>query len=45
MVRDFVCGMEIREGTLKSTLNAKTYYFCSQNCKQAFDRAPKKFAV
>mgnify|MGYP001044993881 FL=1 len=45
MVLDIVCNMEIDEKTAKwkSDYKAKTYYFCSQMCKQKFDRNPEKF--
>ena len=28
-----------------STYKGKTYYFCSEGCKKAFDRDPEKYAA
>lgn len=43
---DPVCGMQVDEqhspGT--SEFNKKTYYFCSQGCKQKFDTNPERYA-
>lgn len=43
---DPVCGMQVDEqhpaGT--SEFNKKTYYFCSQGCKQKFDANPERYA-
>jgi Cu+-exporting ATPase len=46
MVKDPVCGMNVDEktATLKSEYAGKTYYFCSQSCKEVFEKNPKKFA-
>jgi len=46
MVKDPVCGMNVDEktGTLKSEYMGKTYYFCSQSCKEVFEKNPKRFA-
>jgi Cu+-exporting ATPase len=45
-VKDPVCNMTIEEkdaaGT--STHRGTTYYFCSTNCKEKFDKAPESFA-
>jgi Cu+-exporting ATPase len=45
MVKDLVCGMEIdpklAEG--KSEYQGQTYYFCSSDCKMAFDKEPEKY--
>ena len=45
MAVDVVCNMQVDEKTAKwkSEHKAKTYYFCSQMCKQAFDKRPEKF--
>lgn len=45
MVKDPVCGMMVDEKTakLKSDYEGKTYYFCNQSCKAAFDKNPKKY--
>jgi YHS domain-containing protein len=46
MVKDPVCEMNVDEktGTLKSEYMGKTYYFCSQSCKDVFEKNPKRFA-
>ena len=43
---DPVCGMQIDEQTSAGTsqYNNKTYYFCSQACKQKFDAKPEHYA-
>jgi YHS domain-containing protein len=45
MVKDPVCGMDIDPKTAagKSDYQGKTYYFCSQGCKKAFDKEPQKY--
>jgi len=45
MVTDPVCGMEVNEKTnkWKTIHEGKTYYFCAETCKRAFERNPKKF--
>lgn len=45
MERDVVCGMQVdpARATGKSEYNAKTYYFCSNTCKQKFDANPKQY--
>jgi membrane fusion protein, copper/silver efflux system len=46
--KDLVCGMEIslrkaeKEG-LKSTYRGESYFFCSQACRDKFEKAPKRF--
>jgi YHS domain-containing protein len=46
MPKDPVCGMSVEEKTakFKSEYMGKTYYFCSQMCKTAFDKNPSKYA-
>jgi YHS domain-containing protein len=46
MVKDPVCGMDVDPKTAveKSDYQGKTYYFCSQGCKKAFDKEPQKYA-
>jgi YHS domain-containing protein len=41
---DPVCGMEVAPETAaaKSVHEGVTYYFCSTECKEIFDRAPKE---
>lgn len=45
MAKDPVCGMEIDEKKApeKSDYKGKTYYFCSNACKGAFDKDPTKY--
>lgn len=45
-VMDLVCGMELTAGEVKfsSDYKGKTYYFCSENCKEHFDNNPEKYA-
>ncbi len=40
---DPVCGMEVEEGPGAITLEykGKTYYFCSNGCKRAFEKDPE----
>ena len=39
-----VCEMEVSPGgSLKSVYKGKTYYFCMQDHKQAFDASPDKY--
>ncbi len=41
-VRDEVCGMTITEDQIAETLEleGKTYYFCSERCKDRFEEHP-----
>lgn len=43
---DPVCGMQVDEQHAAGTseFNNKTYYFCSQGCKQKFDAHPDQYA-
>ena len=45
MAKDPVCGMTVDEKTPAATseFQNKTYYFCSEHCKQQFDKEPLKF--
>jgi Cu+-exporting ATPase len=45
MVKDPVCGMEIKkeEAVGISNYQGETYYFCSKNCQEKFDRNPEKY--
>ncbi|MDE1822977.1 MAG: YHS domain-containing protein [Candidatus Micrarchaeota archaeon] len=37
-MKDPICGMEVSDKSkFKSARNGKTYYFCSQSCKDRFD--------
>jgi len=45
MVRDVVCGMDIQAETAADSTQYKdhTYYFCSSDCKRAFDQDPEHY--
>lgn len=47
MAKDPVCGMNVDEGgtTATAIYRGQSYYFCSQRCKAAFDKAPEKYAA
>jgi YHS domain-containing protein len=41
---DPVCGMQVNAGTsLETDHRGHTYYFCSEQCRQRFIEAPKRF--
>ena len=41
-VRDPVCGMDVNpnETQWQSEFQGRTYYFCSEGCKNRFDNEP-----
>ena len=43
---DPVCGMQVEEqhAAGQSEHGGKTYYFCSQGCKNKFDEDPERYA-
>ena len=42
---DPVCGMTVdTKDAQKSAYKGKTYYFCSRDDKEKFDKAPDKYA-
>ena len=45
MATDPVCGMSIDEDSAEatSTYQGKTYYFCSEDCKEIFDKEPETY--
>jgi YHS domain-containing protein len=45
MVEDPVCGMQINIDTApaQTVLDNEFYYFCSQGCKDAFDKNPELY--
>ncbi len=45
MARDPVCGMEVEESQAagKSEYQGRPYYFCSEECKEQFDKSPERF--
>lgn len=46
-VRDVVCGMTVDTETAqhKSEFRGRTYYFCSADCKRAFDQEPASYPL
>ena len=43
---DPVCGMQVMPGgSFRSEYEGTTYEFCSQSCKQQFDRDPERYAM
>ena len=44
-LRDPVCGMEVtyENAQARSEYDGQTYYFCSIDCKEAFDREPETY--
>jgi P-type Cu+ transporter len=46
-VKDPVCGMTIEEKDAAATAayQGKTYYFCSNSCKEKFEKAPASFTA
>ena len=40
---DPVCGMESSGDLFSGAYNAKDYYFCSDYCKQQFEKDPEKY--
>lgn len=45
--RDPVCGMELTPETAKATseYQGRTYYFCSLEDKETFDKNPERYVV
>jgi P-type Cu+ transporter len=43
--QDPVCGMQVTPAAAagKSEYKGRTYYFCSAECKQTFDKNPEKY--
>jgi Cu+-exporting ATPase len=46
MSKDPVCGMDVNESQAKAKTDYKgqTYYFCSDSCKQKFEKNPQQYA-
>ena len=40
-IKDPVCGMPVDEADLQAEREGKTFYFCSDHCRQKFLSAPK----
>ena len=38
-----ICSMEVEEGYICSTYDGKRYCFCSQYCKDKFEKDPTSF--
>jgi YHS domain-containing protein len=45
MEKDPVCGVELRPGQEGASINyqGQTYRFCSAECKQQFEKNPKRY--
>jgi len=45
ILRDPVCGIEVTYDTAeaRSEYEGQTYYFCSIECKESFDKDPEKY--
>ena len=45
-MRDPICNMEVDEQNAagESQYQGKTYYFCSEGCKEEFDQNPQQYA-
>lgn len=43
--KDTICGMNVdpNKTQYKSSYQEKTYYFCSEHCKNQFDKSPQKY--
>ena len=46
-LKDPVCGMDVTYETAqaRSEYYGETYYFCSLDCKETFDRDPEKYVA
>jgi Cu+-exporting ATPase len=44
---DPVCGMQVndQQAAQKSQYLGKTYYFCSEGCKNKFDQKPEQYTA
>jgi len=45
MAKDPVCGMEIEKDIAKGSVEhmGKTFFFCSEECKNKFEKEPMKY--
>ena len=45
ILRDPVCGMTVtyESAEARSEYNGQTYYFCSMDCKEQFDKDPERY--
>jgi YHS domain-containing protein len=46
MTTDPVCGMKVEEAQApaQTEFEGRTFYFCSEDCKEQFDAEPRRFA-
>jgi adenylate cyclase len=45
LVTDPVCRMKLQPGTSPSiAVGRRIYYFCSEDCRESFERAPRRYA-
>ncbi len=46
-LKDPVCGMEVtyENAQARSEYDGQTYYFCSLDCKEQFDRNPEQYVT
>ncbi len=47
MTTDPVCGMDLEESQAKASaeFEGKTYYFCSDACREEFEASPQQYAL
>lgn len=38
-----VCSMRVEEGYICSTYDGKVYYFCSETCRESFEKDPASY--
>ncbi len=45
MTKDPVCGMDVNENQAKAKADyeGRTFYFCSEHCKQKFEKTPQQY--
>ena len=45
ILRDPVCGMTVtyESAEARSEYNGQTYYFCSMDCKEQFEKDPERY--
>ena len=42
---DPICGMEASSDVFTTEYGGKNYYFCSDHCKQQFDKNPETYII
>ncbi len=42
---DPVCGMKVSSDLLKADYQGESYFFCSDHCKQQFEKDPEAYIV